>query len=223
MWILMIFIGLNVFSMDQVQGWEVEQWSTAPRVYYVKGLLSEQECRHLIDRAATQLKPSLVISDRMENDAVEQKHEARTSEGMFLEKGGSDRILQAIEQRIATLTQIDQTHTEAMQILRYTKGAEYRPHYDYFDPTTPGGLACYQRGGQRVATLIIYLAGPDRGGETVFPHADLKVPPTAGDAVLFYNCTPEGIEDPLSLHGGAPVLEGEKWVAVKWFHEGVFR
>jgi prolyl 4-hydroxylase len=25
-----------------------------------------------------------------------------------------------------------------------------------------------------------------------------------------------------SLHGGAPVLEGEKWVATKWLHEGRF-
>ncbi len=26
----------------------------------------------------------------------------------------------------------------------------------------------------------------------------------------------------LSLHGGAPVIEGEKWVATKWLRQGVF-
>jgi prolyl 4-hydroxylase len=25
-----------------------------------------------------------------------------------------------------------------------------------------------------------------------------------------------------TLHGGAPVLAGEKWVATKWLREGVF-
>jgi prolyl 4-hydroxylase len=25
-----------------------------------------------------------------------------------------------------------------------------------------------------------------------------------------------------TLHGGAPVLEGEKWVATKWLREGAF-
>lgn len=221
MWIIFVLMGL--LSVGSLQGWEVEELSQTPRVYYVRGLLSQEECRHLINRAAPQLKPSLVVSEMMEDENLEKKHEARTSQGMFLEKGGSDRVLQSIEQRIARLTQIGQTHTEAMQILRYGIGAEYRPHYDYFDPSTPGGLACYQRGGQRVATLIIYLSGPERGGETVFPYAELKVPPVAGNAVLFYNCTQEGVEDPLSLHGGAPVLEGEKWVAVKWFREGVFK
>jgi prolyl 4-hydroxylase len=208
--------------MHALQGWEVEVLSQSPRVHYVKDLLSEAECQYLMSRAAPQLQRSLVVSEQKDNDQVEKLHEARTSHGMFLEHRGTDPVVRNIERRIAQLTQIPDSHTEAMQILRYDRGAEYRPHYDYFDPSTPGGLACYERGGQRVATLIIYLAAPIRGGETVFPRADLKVSPVAGDAVLFYNCTPEGKEDVQSLHGGAPVLEGEKWVAVKWFRKGVF-
>ncbi|MFX7866488.1 hypothetical protein ABTK37_21040, partial [Acinetobacter baumannii] len=44
---------------------------------------------------------------------------------------------------------------EGLQVLRYRPGAEYQPHYDYFDPahvSTPGIL---KRGGQRVGTLVI--------------------------------------------------------------------
>jgi len=28
--------------------------------------------------------------------------------------------------------------------------------------------------------------------------------------------------DPLTLHGGAPVLDGEKWIMTKWVRERAF-
>ena len=39
----------------------------------------------------------------------------------------------------------------------------------------------------------------------------LAVRPHAGRAVLFYSQHPNGEEDASSLHGGCPVLHGEKW------------
>ena len=43
-----------------------------------------------------------------------------------------------------------------------------------------------------------------------------KYRPRRGDAVLFHSLTPDGTIDPRSLHGGCPVVQGEKWVATKW-------
>jgi prolyl 4-hydroxylase len=34
---------------------------------------------------------------------------------------------------------------------------------------------------------------------------------------------PRAHPDTLTLHAGAPVVAGEKWVATKWFREGVFQ
>ena len=39
----------------------------------------------------------------------------------------------------------------------------------------------------------------------------LAVKPHAGRAVLFYSQHPNGEIDNSSLHGGCPVLHGEKW------------
>ena len=125
-----------------------------------------------------------------------------------------------IEARIAALLNWPVDHGEGLQVLRYRPGAEYKPHYDYFDPAQPGTPSILRRGGQRVATLVIYLNAPARGGATVFPDAGLEVAPVKGNAVFFsYDRA-----DPatLTLHGGAPVQEGEKWVATKWLREGVF-
>ena len=109
---------------------------------------------------------------------------------------------------------------EGLQILRYRPGAEYKPHYDYFDPAQPGSVPILKRGGQRVASLVTYLNTPTAGGATTFPDVALEVAPIRGNAVFFSYDRPHPVTR--SLHGGAPVLEGEKWVATKWLRQGRF-
>jgi prolyl 4-hydroxylase len=109
---------------------------------------------------------------------------------------------------------------EGLQVLRYRPGAEYKPHYDYFDPAQPGTPSILKRGGQRVASLVMYLNTPTRGGATTFPDVNFEVGPVKGNAVFFSYDRPHPMTR--SLHGGAPVLEGEKWVATKWLREGRF-
>jgi prolyl 4-hydroxylase len=144
---------------------------------------------------------------------------ARTSDGMFFERGESE-LCRRIEARIACLLNWPVENGEGLQVLRYRPGAEYLPHYDYFDPRHASTPAILQRGGQRVATLVMYLNTPAAGGATVFPDVKLDVAPIKGNAVFFSYERPHPTT--LSLHGGAPVLEGEKWVATKWLRERVF-
>src|SRR3546814_14938852 len=98
-----------------------------------------------------------------------------------------------------------------MQVLRYGPGAEYRPHYDWFDPERPGVGAILARGGQRVASVVIYLNTPARGGATVFPAARFEVAQATGNAVFFSYDRPHAM--PGTLPAAAPVLVGETWLA----------
>ena len=77
-----------------------------------------------------------------------------------------------------------------------------------------------KRGGQRVATIIMYLHEPAKGGGTTFPDVFLEVAPQRGNAVFFSYDRAHPVTK--TLHGGAPVIDGEKWVATKWLREGVF-
>ena len=77
-----------------------------------------------------------------------------------------------------------------------------------------------QRGGQRVGTLVMYLNAPEGGGATTFPDVGLEVAPVRGNAVFFSYDRAHPATG--TLHGGAPVTAGEKWVATKWLREGVF-
>ena len=115
--------------------------------------------------------------------------------------------------RIAALVNWPLENGEGIQILRYGPGAEYKPHHDYFDPVHPGTATILRRGGQRVGTVVMYLNTPDKGGATVFPDVGLDVAPVRGNAVFFAYDRPH--PSTRTLHGGAPVIAGVKWVATK--------
>jgi len=196
--------------------WAMQTLKTKPRIFVIPDFLTPAECDHMIATARPSLARSTVLDDSKPNAGALDSR--RTSHGMFFPQDPQDPILRNVEQRIADLTKIPVPNGEAMQVLWYQVGAEYLPHYDYFSPTTPGGASALSRGGQRVATFIMYLNTPEAGGETIFPLAYVSVIPKKGMALLFYNCQPSGEVDPLTLHGGASVRAGEKWIATKWLH-----
>ena len=187
-----------------------------PRVVVFGGLLSEAECDELRELAAKRLSRSETIKTDTGDSEI---NEARTSEGMFFQRA-EHPLCDRIERRIATLLNWPMENGEGLQVLRYRPGAEYKPHYDYFDPTQPGTPTILKRGGQRLATLIMYLNAPEKGGATIFPDVKLSVNPIKGNAVFFSYDRPHPLTR--TLHGGAPVIAGEKWVATKWLREGRF-
>lgn len=200
--------------------WDAETLSERPHVVVIHNFLSAEECDHLIGLARPFLERSLVVDEQ--GKGLGELDSRRSSQGMFLMNHQQDRVVNSIEQRLSEWTKIPRENGESLQVLFYERGAEYQPHYDIFHPETPGGVLNLKRGGQRVASVIMYLNTPLRGGETIFPHAGLSVTPEKGKAVLFYNCFPSGEIDWMSFHGGAPVLEGEKWIATRWFRFGRF-
>ena len=157
----------------------------------------------------------------------------RTSSGSFIGRR-FDNITQSVEARIAVWSQIPEEHGEAIQVLRYEIGQEYRAHFDYFFHKQ--GMA-----NNRIATVLLYLSDVEEGGETVFPNAaapasqlaggnwskcaqqGLAVKPVKGDALLFWSMKVGGELDGGSSHAGCPVLKGEKWTATKWMHGTPFK
>ena len=204
--------------LHRVGGHEVQVVAqmTLPRVLVFGGLLSHAECDELIEQA----RPRLTRSETVDNaTGGSEVNAARTSDGMFFERGETPLIAR-IEQRIAELVGWPLERGEGLQILRYRPGAEYKPHHDYFDPKYAGTPKILERGGQRVGTVVMYLNTPEGGGATTFPDVGFEVAPVKGNAVFFsYDRAHASTK---TLHGGAPVTAGEKWVATKWLREGTF-
>ncbi|XP_042395666.1 probable prolyl 4-hydroxylase 4 [Zingiber officinale] len=208
--------------------------SWKPRAFVYEGFLTEEECDHLISLARSELKRSAVADNLSGKSTLS---EVRTSSGMFIRKG-KDPIVSGIEDKIAAWTFLPKENGEDIQVLRYEQGQKYEPHFDYFSDKVN-----IVRGGHRIATVLMYLSDVAKGGETVFPSAQelsqrgahvkdddlsecgrrgVAVKPKRGDALLFFSLHPDATTDPLSLHAGCPVIEGEKWSATKWIHVASF-
>lgn len=187
----------------------------APKVVLFGNLLSSDECDQLVALSRVRLQRSSVVNA---STGAYDIHPDRTSSGTYFNRGENE-LLQQIERRIAELVDCPVAHGEPIQVLHYQPGGEYKPHHDYFDPSNAGNRDVLAQGGQRIATLIMYLNDVACGGSTVFPEIGLDVLPRKGHAVYFAYSDDTGMLDARSLHGGSPVVEGEKWIATKWFRQ----
>jgi prolyl 4-hydroxylase len=188
-----------------------------PDVVLIANFLSNEECEVLIQSSLSTLTPSTVVNLQ---EGGRMSHDGRTSEGMAF-KISETEVIKAIESRISELINLPIENGEGIQVLHYQIGAEYRPHYDYFPESQLGSKEFLEQGGQRVATLIMYLNDVDAGGETVFPELSLSVAPKKGSALYFSYTNSLGQVDDKTLHGGAPVVKGEKWIATKWIRKNL--
>ena len=194
--------------------------SADPILYVVNDFLSNDECDAFIEASEGKLKPSTVIS----SDKHIQ-HESRTSENCWIEHDANE-IVHEVSKRFSILVQMPIRNAEQYQLVYYKRGTEYKPHFDSFDYETDDGKKNWEPGGQRMITVIAYLNDVEEGGETGFPKLGIDIPPKKGDAVVFHNTLPIGAGThpkihPRSLHGGMPVLKGEKWMVNLWFRENL--
>ncbi|KAG9137984.1 hypothetical protein Leryth_019368 [Lithospermum erythrorhizon] len=217
---------LNKFNDKGRRDQWVELLSWEPRASVYHNFLSKEECEHLINLAKPNMVKSTVV-DSSTGKSMDSR--VRTSYGTFLARGG-DEIIKNIEKKIADFTFIPVEHGEGLQVLHYEVGQRYEPHNDYFNDEFNT-----KNGGQRIATVLMYLSDVEEGGETVFPNAKgnfsslpywdqlsecgkggFSVKPKMGDALLFWSMNPDASLDPSSLHGGCPVIRGNKWSSTKW-------
>jgi prolyl 4-hydroxylase len=188
-----------------------------PRLVVFGNFLSEVECDELIELARPQLGRSTTI-DLTSGEGVVSDY--RTSRGMFFARTGDPgqpELVRRIDERAAALMNWPVDRCESLQVLHYLQGEQYRPHHDYFNPHAPSTASRISRGGQRVGTLLMYLNTPGAGGGTSFPDVDLEVRAVRGQAV-FFSYEHAGPES-RTLHASLPVLQGEKWIATRWFRQ----
>ncbi|HEY9133783.1 MAG TPA: 2OG-Fe(II) oxygenase [Dyella sp.] len=186
----------------------------SPALRVLEGLLTDEECEQLIALA----KPRMHRAMTVDVNGKQQVDEARTSQGMFFTLGETP-LIAALEARLANLLDMPVEFGEGLQVLHYLPGQEYEAHQDWFDPSQPGFTAITAKGGQRVASVVMYLNTPEEGGGTGFPAIGMVVTARQGSAVYFAYETGEQA----SLHAGLPVSKGEKWIATKWLRERPFR
>ncbi|XP_056854362.1 prolyl 4-hydroxylase 5-like [Raphanus sativus] len=173
--------------------------------------------------------PSLHLLSKCKSiDSLRKAHTILTRNGLMSDISRATKLLLSPEQNRESFEVVK------FQVLHYQVGQKYEPHYDYFlDEFNT------KNGGQRIATVLMYLSDVDDGGETVFPAAKgnisavqwwnelskcgkegLHVLPKKRDALLFWNMRHDASLDPSN---GCPVVKGNNWSSTKWFHVHEFK
>ncbi|WP_342559785.1 2OG-Fe(II) oxygenase [Psychrobacillus sp. FSL W7-1457] len=180
-----------------------------PLVVVLGNMLSHEECDELIRLSMDRMKRSKI-------GATREVNEQRTSSGTFIEES-ENAIVAKVEKRISAVMNIPIEHGEGLQILKYSPGQEYKAHFDFFSSTSKAA------NNNRISTLVMYLNDVEEGGETFFPKLNFTVTPKKGMAVYFEYFYSDQTLNELTLHGGAPVITGEKWVATQWMRKQKIR
>ena len=179
--------------------------SQAPEVTLFERLFSAGECDHLRQVAEPGYAPSTVFDSnrRPVRDPI------RTSDGSTIHWLIEDPVVHALNRRLAAASGSAAEDGEALQILRYRPGQQYRPHLDF--AATSDNV--------RRMTALAYLNDDYAGGETCFVRTGLKVKGCKGDVLVVRNDTADRRSDPMSEHAGLPVASGTKYLASRWIRE----
>jgi len=204
-----------------------------PMVLAIDDFMSEEECDEYVNLCAN---PKILtesndapMESRSKTMGKDSKSKSqRTSTTWFHHFKGVPALM-AKASRLLGLKSIDRW--EEPQTVRYQQTEKFTWHLDALAP----GDSEPEIGGQRVATLLVYLndIGENNGGATCFRDLGdnfddgdyLRVQPKKGSALLFFPAAggiPNTPFDIRTLHAGEAVsasAESDKWIAQCWLRE----
>jgi len=173
--------------------------------------ITSEQCDFLINIVQDRFKDSTVYATS--SGTVDKKSRSSTN-AYFGRK--ENALIDYIESKVANMLNIDRNQIEPLQIVKYTKGQEYKLHYDYFDANAD------QYKNQRTNSILIYLNDLDivDGGATFFPLYKMRFYPYKTRAIKWENINCDQELNTLSLHCGEPIESDKiKYVLTIWTRE----
>jgi prolyl 4-hydroxylase len=180
-----------------------------PKIY--PNFITKDEATHILNTAEYNYEDSIVVGSTTKG--------VRKSQTYWLSK--DDPVAQNIIQKVCDIDGYSIDHAEDIQVVKYEPNGYYNEHHD---ACCDDNDACkkFVKDGQRVLTMVIYLNDDFEGGATNFPNIKKEYKPKKYSGILFYpmNKNRDKCHEN-SLHAGAPVTKGEKYIANVWIREKI--
>ena len=194
---------------------QLRQVQETPAATIVEGLLTSDECAHMLNHVAL----AAAASGITQSDHTPQ----RTGTVLCLRHQSGDLVLAGMLSRLSKLLGVPKDRFEECQMVLYGDSEHYSLHHDCLEPRRLSRLPSHQR----VATVLVYLTDlpASCGGGTSFPRfnglAGYEATPVAGSALFWSNVDGAGLPEPLSVHEALPVRgEGVRKVAINVWVRG---
>jgi prolyl 4-hydroxylase len=178
--------------------------------------------------------PLFKSSGVVDDQGFKKPSENRTSSTAYLPP--NDAIVQRIAARAAEFQGFTSYNTPDLQLTRYYRGQQYKPHVDWYNQ-----FETIINKGNRITTFFVILESSCTQCGTRFPNLRLDcdgndsrlnetidcedvegitVRPVPGSATFWRNLGADGIGDGRTLHAGLPPEDGVKiglniWTSVK--------
>ncbi|KAH8678554.1 hypothetical protein BX600DRAFT_546082 [Xylariales sp. PMI_506] len=211
----------------------VRTFSYSPLVIHLENFVTLEEREYLISLGMPLLKPSFIHD---QNSGGPKRTPKRTSSSAFLPS--DDAVVNCIRQRALTF----QGHRparllESLQVVRYTEGQRFNMHYDWGKPVEGYGdrettffatlMGDCERCGTHFPRIDIDWTGKDRDEWCRFIECEGNPVQNGtvfrafeGGAVFWRNMDDDGVGDKRNLHGGMPLVSGEKIGLNIWTRQG---
>jgi hypothetical protein len=166
------------YSQKEVQPITLTVLSLSPRVFDIHNAFSEEEAAALVTRALAETSPTHKLSRSTTGTLARDTSATRTSENAFDAQGA---VAVRLKQRIIQILGMDghvqrewKGHDDGLQILRYNVTTAYAPHLDYLQdsPASAFNYDSSGTGGNRFATVLLYMSDVTMGGETAFTNTE---------------------------------------------------
>jgi prolyl 4-hydroxylase len=207
----------NLRAAVDIPAWlqipEGQMLSQDPRIATARRYLSAPLCDWLIRLGRPHLGGATIYDA---DSGGLRSDERRTNTAALFGLEVIDMVTAFVRARISALANVSIGGLETSQLLHYRVGEEFAAHCDFLDTNHPGHARDVAANGQRALTVLIYLNDDYEGGDTDFPDIGRKFKGRKGDALVFWNLTPDGAPDRRTRHIGTAPTRGEKWLFSQW-------
>lgn len=179
----------------------------------IDNFLTKEECLELIEMGSQQMRKATTLGASIDG--------YRTADNSWIFE--DTPLTQKIQNFVSKESGLPIEHQEAIHIVKYDVGGEYKPHHDYFHPNEDYYKASMGDAGNRPFSVLFYLNHNYTGGETEFPTKKITITPKEGRVLIWRNMHEDGTLDAESFHAGLPVKTQTKYIAIVWVRENKFK
>ncbi|CAH1713702.1 unnamed protein product [Aphis gossypii] len=147
------------------------------------------------------------------NGKISLVDERRLGQLKWFSESSDPMLFGKLNERIECITEYSTKTAEGYQVVNYGLGGHFSEHVDAF---TDGPKS----NGNRLVTILFYMTDVPEDGYTVFPNINFVAHCRKGTALVWQNLyLNNGSVNSGTVHGGCPVIKGNKWIMTKGLYE----